>query len=223
MKADTKVTYQEKILKVLIYIQKHLDEPLSLDELASVAMLSPYHFHRVFRGMVGEGVKEHVRRLRLERAAHQLQGTRLKVTRIAFDAGYETHESFTRAFKAMFREAPSQFRINRSWADRGETPSGVRYIPGGVLEEFTPRDTGGKNMEATVKNLPPRKVAFVRHVGPYNEVGPAWERLCQWAGSKGLLGPGVVMLGLGHDDPEVTPPDKIRYDACIEIKGDVRA
>ena len=69
MKSQTERNYKERILRVLVYIQQHLDETMPLDELARVAYFSPYHFHRVFRGMVGESVKEHVRRLRLGRTA----------------------------------------------------------------------------------------------------------------------------------------------------------
>jgi len=77
-------------LRVLVHIQQHLDETIELDELAHIAHFSPYHFHRIFRGMVGESLMEHVRRLRLERAAHRLKFTDTSVTNIAFDAGYET-------------------------------------------------------------------------------------------------------------------------------------
>ncbi len=73
MHEQTRQAYKERILQVLVHIQTHLDHPLPLDELAGLAHFSPYHFHRVFRGMVGEPVKEHVRRLRLERAAHRLR------------------------------------------------------------------------------------------------------------------------------------------------------
>jgi AraC family transcriptional regulator len=106
MKEETLRFYRERILQVLLHIQRHLDEELPLLELADVACLSPYHFHRVFRGMVGESVAEHVRRLRLERAALQLKHTRYSVARVAFDAGYESHEAFTRAFKGAFGESP---------------------------------------------------------------------------------------------------------------------
>ena len=98
---DTQRDYAERILKVLVHIQNHLDDPLDLDRLAALAFFSPFHFHRVFRGMVGEPVREHVRRLRLERAAHQLKIGDQSVTQIAFDAGYDTHEAFTRAFKKV--------------------------------------------------------------------------------------------------------------------------
>src|SRR5687768_6412389 len=102
MRRDTEQSYQERLLKVLVHIQDHLDEPLRLDALASIACFSPYHFHRIFTGMVGEPVHEHVRRLRLERAAMRLRGTDISVTELAFEAGYETLESFIRAFRSLF-------------------------------------------------------------------------------------------------------------------------
>ena len=72
MKASTLELYKERMLRVLVHIQQHLDEPLGLEELARIACFSQYHFHRIFRGMLGESVGEHIRRLRLERAASRL-------------------------------------------------------------------------------------------------------------------------------------------------------
>jgi len=106
MKPKTLESYTERLLTVLVHIQNHLDEELSLDELAAVAHFSPYHFHRIFRGMVGESVREHLRRLRLERAALRLKHGSEPVTSVAFDAGYESHEAFTRAFAALFGVSP---------------------------------------------------------------------------------------------------------------------
>jgi AraC family transcriptional regulator len=63
---ETSEDYRARMLRVLIYIQQNLDGPLPLEELAAVARFSPFHFHRIFRGLIGESVKEHVRRLRLE-------------------------------------------------------------------------------------------------------------------------------------------------------------
>jgi AraC family transcriptional regulator len=96
LKKTTYRDYSERMLKVLVFIQRHLDEDVLLEELAEVACFSPYHFHRIFRGMIGESVKGYVRRLRLERAAQRLKNSARSITDIAFEAGYEAHESFTR-------------------------------------------------------------------------------------------------------------------------------
>lgn len=77
-------------------------------------------------------------------------------------------------------------------------------------------------MDVQIKEIPPRRVIFVRHIGPYNECGKAWEKLCLWAGPQGLLQPGVEFIGLCHDDPDITPTEKIRYDACITVDCDIK-
>ncbi len=220
MRPQTEKDYKERMLKVLVHLQQHLDEAVSLDEIAAVAHFSPFHFHRIFQGMVGESVMSHVRRLRLERAALRLKHSDQPVTRIAFEAGYETHEAFTRAFRGMFGESPTGFREIHQPLPLPDVPSGVHYAPDGGPSRFTVM-MGVSAMEASIKQIDEMKVVFVRHIGPYNEVGPAWEKLCKWAGRKGLIGWRPTMLGLCHDDPAVTPPDKIRYDACLVVKKDV--
>ena len=217
MKDETRSSYHQRILKVLLYIQKHLDRTISLEELAAVACFSPFHFHRVFRGMVGETLAEHVRRLRLERAAQRLALTGDSVTELAFDAGYETVESFTRAFRKRFGQSPTEYRKEKRHG-RQMTPK----LKSG-LESFQMnlKYGGPLNMDVKLVKMKPRKVAFVRHIGPYDQCKTAWETLCAWAGPRGLLGPQTEFLGLCHDDPEVTETSKIRYDACIAASGDM--
>lgn len=222
MKSQTEQSYKERVLRVLVHIQQHLNETIALDDLARVAHFSAYHFHRLFRGMVGESVMEHIRRLRLERAAHQLKFTEQPVTRIAFDAGYETHEAFTRAFHSMFDESPSQFRETHRALPFRSVASGVHFVENGQLHDFQPSQTGGQPMDVRIERVTPMRVAFVRHVGPYNQVRAAWGRLMSWAGPKGLLSRRPTILGIVHDDPEVTPPDKVRYDACLAVDERVK-
>ena len=229
MRPQTEQTYQERVLRVLVYIQKHLDETISLDVLACVAHFSPFHFHRVFRGMVGESVSEHVRRLRLERAAHQLKFSDDPIVHIALGAGYETHESFTRAFRLMFDEAPSQFRDSQRALPFPKVASGVHYVADGRSLTFEQPPSTGTPHQARIEQVAPTRVAFMRHVGRYADVGGTWGRLMSWAGPRGLIGPRPTLLGIVHDDPDITPGDKIRYDACLVIderfkpEGDVGA
>ncbi len=75
-------------------------------------------------------------------------------------------------------------------------------------------------MTVEIRQLPPRRVAFVRHQGPYSEVGAAWDRLLPLVGSEGRLGGDSMFIGICHDDPEITPADKVRYDACVTVDED---
>ena len=204
MKESTAATYQERILRAQVHVQRHLGEELALDDLAVVAGFSPYHFHRIFRGITGESVAEYIRRLRLERAAHRLRLEEIPVTDLAFDAGYDSHEAFTRAFHTMFGMSPSQFRAERRPAP--ETSASRPNSP--PPDEPDPVE---------IRTLGPMHVAFVRHIGPYNQVGPTWGKLMSWAGMRGLLGPDSHILGIVHDDPRITPADKVRYDAAVTV------
>jgi AraC family transcriptional regulator len=220
---STQQTYKERILAVLVHIQQHLDEDLSLNELARVAHFSPFHFHRIFRGLTGESVQEHVRRLRLERAAQHLKTGDEPIINVALEAGYEAHEAFTRAFGAMFDCPPSEYRRQKQARPVAAVPSGVHYRAGGDVQDFNPIPNGGQTMDVRSERMPAMRVVFVRGVGPYKEVArAAWERVCAWAGPRGLLGPNSLFLGICHDDPEVTPPDKIRYDAAIVVDRPVQ-
>lgn len=216
MRPITLQDYKRRLLRVLVHIQGHLDEALKLEELAALACFSPYHFHRIFKGMVGESVMEHVRRLRLERAAARLKLSHARVTRIAFDAGYESHEAFTRSFHALFGASPSQFRSSRK-PRLLPAPSGLHYADGRAVGRFKTLQPGGKRMEVKIQQLEPMRVAFMRHVGPYSTVGATWDRLLPFLGQEGWLGGEPRFIGICHDDPEVTPPDRIRYDACVSV------
>jgi AraC family transcriptional regulator len=213
--------YNQRVLRVLLYIQQHLDEAMSVDSLAEIANISPYHFHRLFSGMVGEPLLVHVRRLRIERAALHLKSTERGISQIAFDAGYETHEAFTRAFKSFFKVAPSKYRAENRLVPKTEAPSGVHYNADGWIDSFHPVTEGVTKVNVEVIQREEKRVAFVRHVGAYNLCGQAWEKLMSWASPKGLCNKDSEGLGVCYDDPDVTEPDRIRYDACLVIDDSV--
>ena len=72
-------------------------------------------------------------------------------------------------------------------------------------------------MEIRFETRKPLRVAFVRHVGPYQECGIAWEKLTSFAARQGLLTPEALRIGIGHDSPDVTPAAELRYDACLTV------
>jgi len=221
MKNTTKNLYHERMLAVLLHIQSHLDEDLTLESLAEITFFSPVHFHRIFKGMVGETVVEHIRRIRLERAAMRLVCSQSNVTDASFDAGYETVESFSRAFRKMFGCPPSKYREKHWEAMHKKLPGAVHYLPKDARNGLNITPTGETEMEVRIETVSPVKVVFVRHIGPYEKCETAWNTLCGWACPKGLCQMESKFIGVCYDDPQVTPPEKIRYDACLTVDENI--
>lgn len=220
MKRETLTFYEDGVRQALTAIAASLDDALDLAALAKPAALSPLHFHHVFRGMVGETPLEVHRRLRLERAATQLAGSDAAVTTIAFDAGYETHESFTRAFRRAYALSPSELRARaREARDACARPPQLELAARCGLHYARPDftlSTGVTTMNATIETMPEMKVATVHHIGPYNQIGEAFARLGPLAGP--LIGmPGTMMVGIYHDDPEGVPAAELRSDAGLVV------
>ena len=71
-------------------------------------------------------------------------------------------------------------------------------------------------MDVRIETLDAIHVARIRHVGPYNEVGRCFERLFRWAAGVGV--PTGRVLTLSYDDPEAVAPEKLRSDACVELR-----
>ncbi len=218
-RTTTQLDYQTRVLRVLVHIQNNLDDALDLEHLASIANFSPHHFHRIFRGLVGEPVKEHVRRLRLERSAHLLKTSDQPVTQIAFSAGYETHEAYTRAFRAMFDQSPTEFRKISRPQDMPVSPSGVRYAPDAPIDQLQEIPIMFDESSVRIVETKDRRVAFMRHTGPYTEVGETWQAFMGWVMQNGMFNKINTVFAAAHDDPDVTPADKLRYDCCIEVDG----
>ena len=231
MKAETRAFYEAAVVQTVIRIAQSLDEALDLAALAQQAALSPFHFHRVFRGMVGETPLELHRRLRLERAASQLRSSEVAITTIAFDAGYETHEAFTRTFHQAYGSSPTAFRkaaIARPIDRAGDcarprqielaAPSGVHFREAAIGDQRIQFVTGETMLNVTVETMPELRVATVHHVGPYPQISEAFARLGEIAGPAGLYQlPNTAMIAVYHDDPETTPAAELQSDAGLTI------
>lgn len=105
-----------RVQRAIDYIEENLREELSIEKIAKVACFSMWHFQRIFCATVGEPCKEYVRKRRLSRALVELQTTERRILDIAVDYGFESQESFTRAFKAMYLKSPGQCRKDVSTA-----------------------------------------------------------------------------------------------------------
>jgi len=102
--------YQEMIQHSLFYIENHLHEEIGLEDVASKAALSPYHYHRVFRDEVGMTVVDYIRHRRMSLASTALRSTDTGILDISLACGFESQEAFTRAFRKMYGMPPGRFR-----------------------------------------------------------------------------------------------------------------
>ncbi len=214
------------MLPVLVYIEDHLDEPLSLSGLAAIAGFSPHHFHRIFRHVTGEAPKEYLRRLRLERAVSRMKVSPDNVLQIALEAGFKTHETFTRAFARQFDINPSEFRgVLRAYREAAYEEMGRHTFDGFTGETPLTLRFDMKRESVTVEKTPPRHLLFVRHHGYENLLAgregflSLWDELFEYADAHDLEYSPELLIGITHDDPYVTDERKIRFDACLPVGG----
>lgn len=206
-----------RLIRALEAVAERLDHPWTVEEVAAEAAFSRFHCQRMFRAMTGESIAGLVRRLRLERAAWRLRHERVDVLEVALDAGYNSAEAFSRAFRRACGMSPGRYRTVSSPPSLAGPASRVKYHPGtGRLDIDLP--TGDVNMDIRIETIEDISVARIRHVGPYNEVGPCFHRLFAWAASIGAK-PGRV-LTLSFDDPGDVAPENLRSDACLELTTD---
>ena len=115
MKATTIESHNKRINFLVNHISQNIDEEYTVAELADMVAMSQFHFHRVFKGIVGEPVKNYIRGLRLERAAKDLQTTDKQIKVIQEESQYGSAEAFSRAFKIRYGVSPTEYRNKISW------------------------------------------------------------------------------------------------------------
>ena len=223
----TLMDYRKRICEAMNYITRHLDRDLPLEEIARSAAFSPFHFHRIFTILTGESVAAFTRRLRLERAANKLeQAHHRSITDIALECGFSSSQNFAKAFRRRFGLSPSAYKKSKQGNTLGkqgnafspDSPYAADMLFTGSLLFHNPASEKELLMEGSIQEMPAYRVAYVRKLGAYGHetCEKAFGELMAWAGPRGYLESGTV-LGVYWDNPEVTPPDKCRTDACISL------
>ncbi len=211
LKENTIDDYSERLNRVLKYILDNAECSMSLEELAAIACFSPFHFHRIFSAYTGETVGSYIRRIRLDKAAFRLCNSKATVTDIALAAGYDTPAAFSRAFREQYGRTPSDYKR-----------AGERiYLKQDVIIT-APTGRRGKNVDVKILEIEEQNVLFARKTGRYDLAAEAaWQALMSFAYPRKLMKKETRMIGIGHDNPEITAEDKIRYDACITIDSNI--
>lgn len=201
MEQATAESYASRLTRVSSYIHDHLDEELSLDVLAEIACLSPYHWHRIYHAHFGETVAATVRRLRLQRAAAALAHTDMPVAKVAEQARYDSQASFTRAFSAAFGLPPARYRdVGSHSVFKNLSPEGIRVM-----------------YEIGITKVPAMALIAVEHRGSYMNIGKSFDLLFTTLAQRNLLKPDLRMIGVYLDDPTSVPESELRSQAAVAV------
>lgn len=193
MESGVKEEYLRSVYKVVFYIEENCARELTLDELSSVAGFSKYHFHRIFKSVIGECPGDFVRRVRLVSTAMRFKSDK-SITEIAMTSGYETSASFAKAFKNHFGITPREF------SKESKIKKGLKMLKPSIVD------------------MKPAEVLCVRKTGAYmKSADEAWQSIAEFARANDILENVTARYGIAHDNPKITESELIRYDACLLV------
>ena len=212
------VEYLRRLKAAIDYIDSNLDaDDLTVSNVASQVGYSAFHFHRVFSGATGESVTEYIRKRRLAEAGAKLVGAgELSIGQIATEAGFESQEAFTRAFKKMYSVTPRAYR------------KGERAVPIAIAQtfsiEFLEHLKGGITMEPEFCEREKELAVGVGgsfKIGDFREISKLWKEFDKRSSEIESAGSGYS-LGVcmdSHPDIEVGEGDQFVYLACLPVKS----
>jgi len=209
MRETTQNEYDKAVNRVIDYINRHLFESPDLKKLSEIANISEFHFHRIFKAIIGENIGEYINRLRLEYIAERLQMTKYTLDEIAVKTGYGTKYALSKAFKKHFGMSPSAFRSLPK-------DSSSNFFDGNKRKVIP--------LEPVIQNIDSKKLVYIRIIDWYGSpesYAIAWEKLGQFAKEHKLLIETTEYIGLSFDNPTITSPENCRFYACFTVDEDV--
>ena len=207
MKTSQRLRYAERIERVVRHLENLPAESApSLSDLAAVAAMSEFHFHRIFRLMTGETVGNALRRIRLARAVPAIAAN-APVEEAAAQSGYAARQSFARALQS----------------DTGVSPTAARRDPDALVNALRlarPGARAGEQIPALtidITSVQPLRLLAVRNVGAYEELNAAYGRLFEQVTAQLPPESIVGLYGVQFDDPRFTPPQECRAICAFDV------
>ena len=205
-------TDQPKLKALYSYIEMNLDGDLSLSYLAVEFNFSKYHLQRQFNAYFGISIFSFVKALRFKRATYQLAfRNNIKIIDIAFEAGYESSESFSRAFKEAFNFSPREFRKN--------PPDSFWETNFSQLNQLRKKSMQTEFLISNVEivEFHETRVAVLEHKGSPALVARSIQKFIAWRKENRLPPSKSNTFNFVYDDPRTTNPDDYRFDLACSV------
>jgi AraC family transcriptional regulator len=214
---DTLANYQQRLFELLDYIDSHLDQTLSTENLSQAAYLSRFHFHRQFAALFGVNVGSYLKSLRFKQAAHLLAyRPEVSITEISMRSSYESSEAFSRAFKQFCQLTPSEFRQSPDWFLLKQQENWLNQIRSISMKN--------SNMEYQVEmiDFPEIALAKLEHKAAPHLLGNSIRRFIEWR-KENRVPPSISRtFNLVYADPESTPDEEFQFDLAAEYNQPVK-
>lgn len=204
-KLSTNKSHFEQINLALVYVHNNFDSNITAEDLAKVSGYSIFHFHRIFKDIVGQSVNDYIRNTRLEKTSNLLLYNQHKtIEQISLESGFSTATSFSAAFKKKFGMTPKQWR--KGGYEKKSIDDKTLIEVENNIEIGTPKIV----KESEIPMM------YMRVHGYKKDVSEIWKKMTAWADEMGLLEKPHRYIGLFHNHPSFTPYDNARYLACIQ-------
>ncbi len=241
IKSNTSAEYLRRINLAFKFIEIHLDQTILLEDVARASHFSSYHFHRLFHALVGETVNDYISRKRMEKAAQRLLGkSELSITVVSEMGGFSSSANFAKAFKLYFGVSPSELRNPGKLSSKNNKNSKIGKIFSKYGKVFEPHDLYSQFvtnsrvfdpnkleewlMKIRIEEMQEKSIAYLTAPNGYelDSIYETWDKIINWAKGKGIDEQRQRRFAICHDNPSITPEDKCRYDASIEIESEVK-
>ncbi|ADL53975.1 AraC family transcriptional regulator [Clostridium cellulovorans] len=199
------------INKSIEYILQHIDEDISIEDVANHCNFSKYHFSRIFKEETGVSVYSFIKRIKIDQSAVSLKVEKDKtITDIGLNYGYSS-SNYSSAFSKQHRISPIEFKkaINSTEIANPFCPS----------EHNTFKSFEHYDEKIVMRRLDDFKVIYERYIGDYREIGVNWYSFMERY--KTYIKSDTLLIEKSYNDPSITQLDKCIYDLCITTYEDV--
>lgn len=200
----------DSVKQSIDYIMRHLDEEISIEDVANHCHYSKYYFSRIFKAETGESIYSFIKRLKMEQSALNLKYEREKtITEIGLDYGYSS-SNYSSAFRKHHSISPAEFRkvINTSSAPNPFHPNKAARF-----HSFRDYDE-----HVQIKELEDFFVIYERHIGNYVEIADNWYRFIEKYND--YFSENTLLIERFYDDPTVSNVEQCLYDICMTVDKD---
>ena len=202
------------------YIERHLESDIALGDVGRAAGLSQWHFQRIFKALTHETLKTYIRSRRLASALAALRDPQARIIEIALAAGFESQESFTRAFRKVYRMTPGQYR---QIGCRSLFPVKPEFD-----EAYLRHLHQGLSLTPTLQHWPAQRVVGLRtrffgvdsdKNNLAHKLPPLWDAFLARMGDIADRAAGSARLAYGLLRPMDDNSDQLQYVACVPVTG----